>query len=115
MWQDLARGQMKLFLGEDQGEVAATANCPFARVPKFSGSTRPRRRFNPKCSSRDYRMKAFTREIVLIVQSVLFWMAALPIAFLAWPVLLLGDKARNLASFRNPGSRKPMAPQWSYR
>jgi hypothetical protein len=59
-------------------------------------------------------MKAFAREIGLIAESVFFWMAALPLAFLAWPVLVLSEKARNVGLFDNLRSSKSVASRVTY-
>ena len=53
-------------------------------------------------------MKTFVREIVLVVEAVLFWMAALPFALLAWPVLLFAEKTRNFFPFNQPRPPKPV-------
>ncbi|HEY2711229.1 MAG TPA: hypothetical protein VGI60_01845 [Chthoniobacterales bacterium] len=41
-------------------------------------------------------MKTITLESFRVLESVLFWSAALPSALLAWPALILADKAKNL-------------------
>jgi hypothetical protein len=52
-------------------------------------------------------MKTFAREIVLVVEAVLFWMAALPFALLAWPVLPFAEKKRNFFLFNQLRAPKP--------
>jgi hypothetical protein len=52
----------------------------------------------------------------LVGQSLLFWLFALPLAILAWPVLLLTEKARNILSFQPVHDRKQVVvPQLIYR
>ena len=41
-------------------------------------------------------MKTTVLESFRVVESVLFWGAALPSVLLAWPVLILADKTKNL-------------------
>ena len=60
-------------------------------------------------------MKAFAREMVLVVESVLFWMVALPLALFSWPLLVLTETMRNLFFFNdNLQSQKAMPPRLTY-
>ena len=60
-------------------------------------------------------MKALIQETVLIAESLLFWAFALPLALLAWPLLVLNEKTRQLISFRPVRVRKAVVPQLTYR
>jgi len=61
-------------------------------------------------------MKALIQETVLVGQSLLFWLFALPLAILAWPVLLLTEKARNILPFQPVRDRtQVVVPQLIYR
>jgi hypothetical protein len=54
-------------------------------------------------------MKTITLESFRVVESVLFWGAALPSALLAWPVIALAHKAKDL--FHTAETPKRLTPR----
>jgi hypothetical protein len=57
-------------------------------------------------------MKTTALESFRVLESVLFWGAALPSALVAWPVLIFADKTKNLfRTAATPNSHKHLTPR----